>query len=338
MASPRHLISLQDLELEEIENLLATTAILKRRPTALSLAGKSLGMIFFNRSLRTRTSFEVAMFQLGGQSVHLSSASDIWDLASTEGTIMDGSAPEHIKDAARVMGRYLAGLAIRTATEPKAGYPEERHDREIRLFAEYSTVPVFNLESKLWHPCQALADLFTMRETLGNLRQRKLVLAWAHQPHPQSMSVANSLITSAARFGMDITIAHPEGYELDPEILAQTERDAQAAGGAVKQVYDLREGVEGADIVYTRSWRSIKHHEQPAIEATARNRHRAWIIDEETLAHAATDARFMNAMPLRRNAIATDAVVDGPQSSVYDQAENRLHTQKAILETFLGSH
>lgn len=331
MPQLRHLISLRDLPNDEIENLLERARALKSGKPERTLSGKSLGLIFFNPSLRTRTSFQVAMFELGGQTVLLSSTADFWDLETQEGSMMDGEKPEHVKDAARVLARYVDGLAIRTVRENGPRYREDRRDEAIQLWAKHSTVPVFNLESMLWHPLQALSDLLSMREALGSLEGKKLALTWTANPQPQQASVANSLLLAATRFGMDVSIAHPEGYELDDQIVAEARTH-----GNVKECFQMAEAAESADIVYARSWGSLKHYGQPTIESAQRGKHRDWIVNRDLMART-QDARFMNAMPVRRNVVVTDDVIDGPLSIVYDQAENRLHTQKAVLEQFLGS-
>jgi N-acetylornithine carbamoyltransferase len=331
MTAPSHLITLRDLPLEEIDQLLIRARDLKRGVTEPTLRGKSLGLIFFNPSLRTRTSFQVAMFELGGQTVLLSSTADFWELETQEGAMMDGEKPEHVTDAARVLARYVDGLAIRTVREPGPRYREDRRDEAIHLWARHSTVPVFNLESMLWHPLQALADLLTMREALGSLRGKRLALTWTANPEPQQASVANSLLLAAARFGMEISVAHPAGYELDEEIVAEARRY-----GPVRECFAMGEGVEGADVVYARSWGSLKHYGQPTVEAAQRGKLRDWIVNRDLMART-REARFMNAMPVRRNVVVTDDVIDGAHSLVYDQAENRLHTQKAVLERFLAT-
>jgi N-acetylornithine carbamoyltransferase len=329
MTAPRHLISLNDLPQSEIESLLVRARELKRGDTQPTLQGKSLGLIFFNPSLRTRTSCQVAMFQLGGQTVLLSSTADFWDLETQEGAMMDGEKPEHVKDAARVLARYVDGLAIRTVREPGPRYREDRRDEAIHLWARHSTVPVFNLESMLWHPLQALADLLAMRESLGSLQGKKLALTWTANPQPQQASVANSLLLAAARFGMEISITHPAGYELDEQLVAEAKSATK-----VRECFSMAEGVEGADVVYARSWGSLKHYGQPTVEAAQRGKLRDWIVNRDVMART-RDGRFMNAMPVRRNVVVTDDVIDGQLSLVYEQAENRLHTQKAVLERFL---
>lgn len=273
------------------------------------------------------------MFQLGGQCVNLSSQSDFWDLEPEEGKVMDGTAQEHVKDAARVLSTYLDAIAIRTVPFGR-NYDIDRRDGTIAAWAKQSTVPVVNMESNLHHPCQAIADLMTIREQLNELKGVNVTIAWTNNPQPQSIGPVNDLLLAGAKFGMNFTIAHPEGYELDPEILNLAKKDADAAGGTVRTVHDLTEGCRGAKIVYARSWASLQCYGQPAVEAVKRSRHANWIIDAARM-RATSDGKFMHPMPVRRNVNVTDEVIDGSGSLVYQQAENRLHSQKAILATLV---
>ncbi len=329
----RHFLSPEPFDREFLDNLIDRALRMKAGAPKELLEGRSLGLLFFNRSLRTRASFQVAMFQLGGQCVNLTSSSDFWDLEPEEGRVMDGSAPEHVKDAARVLSTYLDAIAIRTVPFGKS-YDVDRRDAVIHAWAKQATVPVLNMESNLHHPCQAVADLMTMREEFGDLKGVKLTLAWTASREPQSPGAVNSLLVAAAKFGMHVTIAHPEGFDLDPTILAAGRREAEKAGSEVRVVHDLAEGCRGARAVYARSWPSLECYGQASVEAVKRSRHTSWIIDAARM-RATADGRFLHAMPVRRNVNVSDEVMDGPASLVYRQAENRLHSQKAILAAFL---
>jgi N-acetylornithine carbamoyltransferase len=329
----QHLIRLQDLREQEVLDLLDLAGRMKRRAGGFSLAGKSVGLLFFRGSLRTRTSFEAAMNQLGGHSIHLTASSDFWDLETTSGAKMDGKAPEHVKDAAAVMSRYVNALAIRPALGGQS-WATDRRDEGIRAWAKHATVPVINMESALWHPLQALADLLTLRETLGELRKKKLAIVWTHSPTPSSFAATNSLILAAARFGMDVRVAHPAGYELDDEVLSEAARTAESASATLSTGMPAEEAAEGAHVVYARSWQSLQDYGNPTLSASRRARERGWMVDEP-LMRRGEDAKLMHAMPVRRNLEVTDEVLDGPRSIVYDQAENRLHTQKALLVKLL---
>jgi N-acetylornithine carbamoyltransferase len=328
-----HLIRLQDLREQEVEDLLDLSGRIKRRAGGFQLAGKSVGLLFFRGSLRTRTSFEAAMNQLGGHSIHLTASSDFWDLETTSGSKMDGKAPEHVKDAAAVMSRYVNALAIRPALGGQS-WAIDRRDEGIRAWAAHATVPVINMESALWHPLQALADLMTLRETLGTLADKALAIVWTHSPTPASSAATNSLILAATRAGMDVRVAHPAGYELDDEVLSEAARTAETASASFETGMTAEAAVKGAHVVYARSWQSLEDYGNATLAASRRARERGWMVDE-ALMKRGQDARLMHAMPVRRNLEVTDEVLDGGRSLIYEQAENRLHTQKALLVKLL---
>ena len=333
-SSIRHLTSLQDLTDAELGEVLALSSDLKRVSAAPSLTGRSAGLLFFRRSLRTRTSFEAAVHQLGGHSVNMNAASDFWELEARPGVVMDGRAPEHIHDAAVVLSRYLDVLAIRPALEGQS-WEADRRDASIRAWAEHAEVPVINMESALWHPLQALADVMTMRDSLGELDGKQLTITWSHSPTAASPAVVHSLLLAALRLGMNMQIAHPAGYELDEGVLASADDLASSRGRSLTTTRDQRAAAEGAHVVYARSWNALGDYGKPSIDASRRARTIDWKVDEDLLA-LGQDARLMHAMPVRRNLEVPDAVLDGERSLVYEQAENRLHSQKAVLLTLLG--
>jgi N-acetylornithine carbamoyltransferase len=328
-----HLISLQDLGEREVEDLLDLSLRMKRKSPGAQLAGRSVGLLFFRGSLRTRTSFEAAMNQLGGHTINLTASSDFWELEAQEGSLMDGRAPEHVKDAAAVLSRYVNALAIRPALAGQS-WAIDRRDVGIRAWAAYARVPVINMESALWHPLQALADLMTLKETLGELPGKRLAITWTPSSTPASSAVTNSLLLAAARAGMHVRIAHPAGYDLDDQVLSEALRISEARGTSVETALGAREAVEGAHVVYARSWQSLEDYGNPTLAASRRSRITGWIVDE-ALMRASDGARLMHAMPVRRNLEVTDEVLDGPRSLLYQQAENRLHSQKALLSSLL---
>lgn len=333
MESPLHFLSPEAFDREFLDNLIDRARRMKHGASKRLLDGRSLGLLFYNRSLRTRTSFQVAMFQLGGQCVNLTSSSDLWDLEPEEGKVMDGTAQEHVKDAARVLSSYLDAIAIRTVPFGRI-YDVDRRDGVIQAWAKQSRVPVLNMESNVHHPCQALADLMTLREVFGDLRGLPVTVAWTANPQTQSVGSVNDLLLAGAKFGIHFSVAHPEGYDLDPQILAAARAATEREGGSLRTVHDLSEGCRGAKVVYARSWGSLDAYGQPAVEAVKRSRHTQWIVDGARM-RLTSGGRFMHPMPVRRNVNATDEVMDGPHSLVYEQAANRLHVQKAILATLL---
>jgi N-acetylornithine carbamoyltransferase len=329
-----HLVSLQDLADGDVQEILDSSLAIAEGRAAPTVSGKCVGLVFFRGSLRTRTSFEAAMHQLGGETINLTAASDFWDLEEQEGVVMDGQAPEHIRDAAAVLSRYVNALAIRPALVGRS-WETDRRDAGIRAWSRHSDVPIINMESALWHPLQALADLMTMRQTLGELRGTKLCIAWTHSPTPASFAVVHSLLLAALRFGVDVRIAHPPGYDLDDGVLSEARRIARERGVEVATGLELREAVPDAHVVYARSWGSLDDYGNPTLAASRRARTTGWTIDEG-LMRLGDDARLMHAMPVRRNLEVTDEVLDGPRSLVYRQAENRLHSQKALLARLFG--
>ena len=329
----RDLLSARDIGLEELENILDLAARMKGRRPGQVLAGKTLGLLFFDRSLRTRVSFEVAMVQLGGHCINIVADRELYDMEPEEQVVMDGRAEEHVKDAARTLSRYVDALGVRQIAHT-GDWARDRQEMLLRSYASHASIPVINLESCLEHPCQAIADVMTIRDNLVRLRDRRLTLAWSNHPEPRSMGVSHSVIALAASLGMQVTIAHPLGFELDQEIMQAVHQRAEAAGGKVRIVNDLAEGARGADVMYARSWGSIKYWSDAERETMVKRSLQSWRVDREVMA-LTNDALFMHPLPVRRNVVATDDVLDGPRSVIFDQAENRVPVQKALLTQLL---
>ncbi len=330
----RNFITTQEWTKEDIESILKLADDLKKEPYNNNLKNKSLYMVFFNPSLRTRSSFETAMSQNGGTSVNLSVGQDTWKLEHRIGAVMDGSASEHIKDASKVLSRYGNGIAVRCFPGME-DWNKDKEDPVIRGFEKYATVPVINMESSLYHPCQALADMMTIKENLENPKKKKLVLAWCYHPKPLPMSVPNSAALITSKFGMDVTIACPKGFELSEDIIKNVNSNCDQEGGNLDIVHDLNYAVDDADIVYAKSWGSLNYYGKWKDESKIRNSLMDWKITRSMMDNTG-DGKFMHCLPVRRNVVVDDEVIDGEQSVVYDQAENRLHAQKALLNLLLG--
>jgi N-acetylornithine carbamoyltransferase len=324
-----HLIRLGDLDDATLGDILDLSQRLKRRRGRGELDGRTIGMLFFRGSLRTRTSLEVAVHQLSGHALNLTAMSDFWELEEHEGVVMDGRAPEHVKDAAKVLSHYVDALAIRPSPEGNS-WNVDRRDERILTWKRHCDVPVINMESTLWHPLQALGDLLTLREALGETRGGRLAITWVRSPEPASPSVVHSLLHGALRSGMEVRVAHPPGFELDGEVLEEAERLAGAAGTKLTTGLSPEDAIEGAQVVYARSWCSLETYGNPTLAANRRSRLQGWSIDEKLMS-LGEDARLMHAMPVRRNVEVSDEVLDGPRSLIVEQAENRLHSQKALL-------
>ncbi len=298
------------------------------------LAGRSVALVFFNPSLRTRASMEIAVYDLGGNAVTLDVGKGSWSLEYREGVVMDADKTEHIKEAARVLSRYVAAIGVRAFPE-MLDYEHESADLVVRGFARYSDVPVFNLESSRHHPFQALADIMTIREKLGDLASQPVVLSWAYHPKPLPMAVPNSFALVAAQFGLDLTIACPPEYDLGSDAMAEIQTAADASGGRVQISRDFTEAVTGAQIVYAKSWGGKDFYGRADMDISLRQKYRHWRIDEEAM-RSTRNGWFMHCLPVRRNVVVTDGVLDGPTNASIDEAENRLHVQKAVLASILG--
>ncbi len=333
----RDYLAMEDWSRSDIDALLQLAARVKRGEVAGGLDRKVLAMVFMDPSLRTRSSFETAMFLHGGHAVVLEPGKGSWTLETEHGVVMDGASVEHIIEAARVLGRYADALAVRVFPRGTE-WAVEREDRVIRDFARYCEKPVINLESTRRHPCQGLADAMTLRERLGETRGRKFVLSWAWHPKALPTAVPASAALAAAQLGMDIVVARPEGFDLDPDDMATIGRVAGAAGGSVSVSADMDAALDGAEAVYVKAWGSLEQFGRPEAEAALRQPHRDWRLTAERLRRTRDGGAIaMHCLPVRRNVEIDDAVLDGPNSVVVDQAENRLHAQRALLLELIGS-
>jgi N-acetylornithine carbamoyltransferase len=330
---PRDFLTTGDWTRAELDQLIDSALRFKNGPDrSTALAGRSIALVFFNPSLRTRASMQVGIYEMGGHAVVLEPGGTSWTLEHREGAVMDADKTEHIAEFVRVLGRYCVAIGVRTFAALK-DWEEERLDPILNAFSKYSSVPIINLESAMHHPCQALADMMTIHERLGPWRKRVL-LTWAWHPKPLPMAVPNSFALAAAQMGHDLVIAHPPGYELDDELLATIQQ--QSAGG-VTITNDIDEAFAGAQVVYAKSWGSREFYGRPEEDMAARASYRQnWIVDEPKMART-NDGIFMHCLPVRRNVIVTDGVIDSSQSAVIDEAENRLHVQKAIMARLLAN-
>ncbi len=299
----KDLVNLADLTTEEIYELLDLADKLKAENKAGTehhiLKGKTLGMIFTKSSTRTRVSFEVGITQLGGSALFLSSN----DIQLGRG--------ETIHDTAKVLSRYLDGIMIRTFAQ-----------KDVEDLAKYADIPVINGLTDLYHPCQVLADLQTIREHKGTLKGLKMAYIG------DGNNMTNTLVQGAAKVGMDIACASPEGYTCDLETVEIAKRDAEAQGSKIVLTTSPEEAIKDADVIYTDTWVSMGQEEEKAkrIKDFA-----GYEITEEMMKLAKPDAVFMHCLPVYRGYEASEAVVDGPQSIIFDEAENRLHAQKAVM-------
>ncbi len=332
MSTTRHFLATDQWSDGEVLDLLARARRLKEVPGGHELAGKVLAMVFFNPSLRTRASFEAAMLRHGGHAILLEPGRGVWGFETRPGVVMDGEAAEHLVEAAAVLGRYADAVAVR-AFPAGDDLAAALADPVIRGFAAHAGVPVINMESARRHPCQGLADAMTIQEHLGpRPRGARFVLAWTWHPSPLPTAVPASAALNAARLGMEVVLAHPPGWELDADDMGAIRTVAERSGGTVEVVHDLDAAVEGAQVVYAKSWGRLDLFGDPEAERAARAGLRDWRIDGRRMGLTGSGrGLFMHCLPIRRNVVATDEVLDGPWSVVIDQAENRLHVQRAVL-------
>ena len=323
-----------DFSRAELVELIASAVRFKSGEiTDRPLSGKSIGLVFFNPSLRTRASMQVGIYELGGNAVILEPGGTSWTLEHRDGVIMDGNKTEHLAEFVRVLERYVSAIGVRTFAHLE-NWEEDRVDPILSAFARYSSKPVINLESAMHHPCQAMADMMTIREKLGK-KKKKVLLTWAWHPKALPMAVPNSFALASAQFGHDLRIAHPKGYELDEELLTEIESQAKENGGSLEIVNDSHSAFEETEVVYAKSWGSKNFYGNPQKDLEFRDGLRnQWIVSKTKMARS-NDAIFMHCLPVRRNVIVTDSVIDSPRSVVIDEAENRLHVQKAIMAMLL---
>ncbi len=331
----KHLITTQDWGKVELDIVLGLAKEMKNNrfhhPLNKSLENKSFFMFFYNPSVRTRQSFEVAATELGGHALFLEPKSMRLKTATTAG--------ETIEDAARVMSRYACGLGIRILEDkiPHYGAGENL----IREYAQYSDIPVVSMAHDKYHPCQGLADIMSIQEHLDELRGKKTLLTWGQGALVRSLSSVQEYILIASRYGMSINLAYPEGYDLDPEVIEQTKKNCEQNSQEFNITNDVKEGYDGVNVVYSRNWmspqayRNNKLHKEKEVEKALK--YKEWICNKEKM-KLTNDALFTHPMPIDRGNEVTDEVASSSRSIVYDVAENRLHVQKAVMALTMGEY
>lgn len=316
-------------------------AALARRALALrggaparQFPGKRIVNVFLNSSLRTRTSMEAAAQNLGMHAITLNPGADAWKMEVREGVVMDGDCPEHMKDAIPVLAQFADLLGVRAFAGLKDA-DEDRADPVLAAFVRYSPVPVVNLESAKWHPMQGLADAATMIHKLGDLRGQKIVMTWAPHPRTLPQAVPNQFAMTAALLGADLTIAHPEGFDLDRQTLERVTGIAEARGGRIRLTNDQDAAMHGARVVYAKNWSGSSFYGRREEEASIRKTLGSWTVTGAKMART-EDAGFMHCLPVRRNVVVADEVIDSPNSWTTEEAGLRLWTAMAALERMLG--
>jgi N-acetylornithine carbamoyltransferase len=261
---------------------------------------------------------------------------DAWGIEFNPGTVMDGDAEEHIAEVAGVLSRYCDMIGLRCFPGFE-DWDNDRTDPVIKSLAQYSSVPVVNMET-IVHPCQELALMQTLYERIGDVQNKKFVLTWTWHPRPLNTAVANSAALISTKFGMDVTLLCPQAaYILDPQYIAAAEKNALDHGGSFQISHDIESAYAGADVVYAKSWGALPYYGKPEKEWELRKNYRHFMVDEEKMA-LTNNAVFSHCLPLRRNIKATDAVMDASYCAAIDEAENRLHAQKAMLLTLFNQN
>ena len=340
-------ITTQEWSREELETVLSLSQDLKIKfASGISheyLRGKTNYLIFYNPSLRTRNSFETGMTQLGGHANYLSPSS-MYSPGTNEmenPVELVKETKEDLKDTARVLSRYGHAISIRIFQDP-SGWIHGKGNAIIREYAKWADIPVINMEDDLYHPCQGMADLLTMKEKLGNLEGKKVAITWAYSDKDRTIGVMQSAALLCTKFGMNVTVAHPKGYEFDEQVNTWCRENTDEFGGAYEVTDNMDEAFEGADVVIPKSWTSNDFlppkNSKIDLEGARKlsTKYKDWICTEEKLKLCKEKVIYMHCGPVDRGNEVKDEIVDGPRSVVFDEAENRLHVQKAIMCLIMG--
>jgi N-acetylornithine carbamoyltransferase len=329
----KRFLDLADFERDEVSALLQLARRLEMSPEPRALAGKILGLVFFNPSLRTLASFQSGMARLGGNSFVITPGQGTWQLETRLGAVMNGAAAEHVREGIPVLASYCDALGIRAFADCK-DLASELAETNFKAMAELVDKPLINLESAINHPCQALADWKTM-DDLGVPRNGRFVLSWAYHPRALPLAVPAAAVHMAAMRGMDVVVLRPEGFALPPEIMTKARSAAAHSGGSVRETADRNDALAGANIVYAKEWGSTRFYGDAQGDAKLRGELTDWCVRNDWFTRTAPDCRLMHCLPVRRNTAVADEVLDGPRSIVQREAFNRLVVQMAVLYQML---
>lgn len=326
---------LADFTNDEIAALLELATRLDQHPEPDALRGKVLSLLFLSPSLRTLASFQAAMIRLGGGSFVISPDMSIHGLETRPGIVMDGAAAEHIREAVPVIASYGDAIGIRAFAERK-NLEADMAETEFTALTDLIDTPYINMESAMNHPCQNLADWKTMDDLGVPANGGKFVLSWAYHPRALPLAVPASTLYMAARRGMDVTVLRPDGFALPEPLMQKASAAAAASGGSVQETDVRTEAMEGAQIIYAKSWSSTRCYGNKLGDEKLRNELLDWCVDEPWFDNARDDCRFMHCLPVRRGVVVSEPVLDGPRSIVIPEARNRMLAQMAVLHQMLG--
>ncbi|MDJ0926141.1 MAG: N-acetylornithine carbamoyltransferase [Gammaproteobacteria bacterium] len=326
---------LADYSVAEIQALLDLAARLQHNPEPRALEGKILALLFMSPSLRTLASFQAAMSRLGGGAFVISPNMSIHGIETRPGIVMDGMAAEHIREAVPVIASYADAIGIRAFAE-RRNLDDDLADLEYNAMRDLVEIPLINMESAIQHPCQSLADWKTLDDIGMPKNGGRFVLSWASHPNPLPLAVPATTVKMAAMRGMDVTVLRPEGFELPDAIMQQARDLAAASGGSVRETTDRDDAMNGAQVIYAKSWSSTRHYGDKKADGDLRRQHEDWCVDEPWFANAADDCRFMHCLPVRRGIVVADRILDGPRSVVIQEAQNRMFAQMAVLHAMLA--
>ncbi|MGC1521288.1 MAG: N-acetylornithine carbamoyltransferase [Steroidobacteraceae bacterium] len=330
----RRFLNLADLGRGQVLDLLALAQTLKDKPDPRALAGKVLGLIFMNPSLRTLASFQAGMARLGGSSFVITPGQGTWQLETRRNAIMNGTAAEHIREGIPVLASYCDALGVRAFAEGK-NLDADLGESLFGMIDALCDKPLINLESAMNHPCQALADWRTLDE-LGIPTRAKFVLSWVYHPKALPLAVAAATVHMAAMRGMEVVVLRPEGFALPQSVMQNARLAAAEAGGSLTETSDRKAALAGASVLYAKEWGTTTYYGDTDADLRLRADLADWCVREPWFAGAAPDARLMHCLPVRRNVAVADEVLDGPRAVVKLEAFNRLIVQMAVLHRMLG--
>jgi N-acetylornithine carbamoyltransferase len=330
----KRFLDLADFSRDQILDLLELAQSLQDNPQPRALAGKILGLVFFNSSLRTLASCQAGMTRLGGSSFVISPGQGTWQLETRPHVIMNGAAAEHIREGIPVLASYCDALGVRAFAEGK-NLADDLGETVFALIDHLCDKPLINLESALNHPCQALADWRTLDE-LAVPRRAKFVLSWVYHPKALPLAVPAAILHMAAMRGMEVVVARPEGFALPQEIMDKARLAASASGGSLTETDDRSVAMRGAHVVYAKEWGCTSHYGDVEADAKLRADLSDWCVREPWFDTALPEAKLMHCLPVRRNVAIADAVLDGTRAVVKLEAFNRLVVQMAVLHRMLS--